>query len=158
MIKAVYAGSFDPVTKGHVDIIERAAKLVDSLTVLVMQNSSKNPLFSMEERVGLLKEVTSHIHGVEVACAGGLLADYARAHGVKVLVRGLRGLSDIEPEFTAAYFNQHFCPGLETIFLPANPTLQHISSTAVKQAARCGAEIADFVPPVVAQALRNKGK
>ncbi len=156
MMKAVYAGSFDPVTNGHLDIILRAARLFGGLTVLVMKNAGKTPLFTIQERVALLQQVTAEIPGVEVTCADGLLADYARAHQVKILVRGVRGQADLEPELEAAYFNKKFFPEAETVFLPACAELQHISSSAVKEAVRAGADVSAFVPPQVVQALRAK--
>ncbi|MBO7190670.1 MAG: pantetheine-phosphate adenylyltransferase [Elusimicrobiaceae bacterium] len=156
MIKAVYAGSFDPVTNGHIDIITRAARLFGALTVLVMKNENKTPLFSIQERVEMLRRAVAQIPGVRVETAQGLLADYARKNGVQVLVRGLRGAADIEPEFCAAHFNKQFFPGAETVFLPTDPALQYISSTLVKEAALAGADIKDFVPPAVAAAVTKK--
>lgn len=155
-IKAVYAGSFDPVTNGHLDIITRAAHLFGGLTVLVMKNEGKTPLFSKEERVAFLTRALCDIPGVTVGTADGLLADYAREHKTSILVRGLRGAADIEPEFAAAYFNKQFYPGAETVFLPARAELKYISSSCVKEAARAGADISSFVPPFVAQALKEK--
>ena len=156
MIKAVYAGSFDPVTNGHIDIITRAARLFGALTVLVMKNEQKTPLFSIEERVEMLARAVAEIPGVRVETAQGLLADYARKNGVQVLVRGLRGVSDIEPEFCAAHFNKQFFPGAETVFLPTAPTLQFISSTLVKEAAKAGGNIEKMVPSHVAEALTKR--
>lgn len=156
MIRALYAGSFDPVTNGHVDIITRATKLFGGLTVLVMQNSQKTPLFSLQERVELLRQVTADIPGVQVKTASGLLADYARQHQAQILVRGVRGEQDVEPELAAAHFNSQFCPGLETIFLPTSLTWKYVSSSLVKEAALAGGDIASFVPPAVAKAVKNK--
>ena len=156
MIKAVYVGSFDPVTNGHIDIIARAAKLFGALTVLVMKNNAKTPLFSVQERVELLTRAVQEIPGVTVETAEGLLADYARKNNVQILVRGLRGTEDIEPEFTAAYFNRKFYPGAETVFLPARAELKYISSSSVKEAAKAGADLGGFVPPFVSAALLKK--
>ena len=158
MIKAVYAGSFDPVTNGHLDIISRAARLFGGLTVLVMKNGQKTPLLSIEKRVELLKQVTKNIPGVTVDTAAGLLADYARKHDVQVLVRGLRGAEDAEPELAAAYFNKQFFPRAETVFFPTELSLKYISSSAVKEALRAGADISAFVPKEVAQTLKNLQK
>ncbi len=156
MIKAVYAGSFDPVTNGHIDIITRAARLFGSITVLVMKNENKTPLFSIEERVDMLARSVEKIPGVRVETAQGLLADYARKNNVQVLVRGLRGAADIEPEFSAAYFNKQFYSGAETVFLPTDSALQFISSTLVKEVAKAGGDIKKFVPPQVAAAMAKK--
>ncbi len=156
MIKAVYAGSFDPVTNGHLDIIIRAAKLFGALTVLVMRNGDKQPIFSLSERVTMLQNCVRDIPGVHVEQAEGLLADYARKNGVKVLVRGLRGACDVEPEFTGAYYNKQFFPGLETVFLAADPSLIHISSSAIKEAVRLGGDVSTLLPQQVAVALKNK--
>lgn len=156
MIKAIYAGSFDPVTNGHLDIIKRAAKLFGSLTVLVMKNDEKTPLFTMDERVELLREVTAHIPGVHVETAGGFTADYARACGAAVLVRGLRGADDIMPEIQMARFNKNRNPHAETVFFPTDPQWQDVSSSAVKAAARAGEDVSSLVPACVADALKEK--
>lgn len=156
MLKAVYAGSFDPVTNGHLDIITRAVKLFGGLTVLVMKNETKTPVFSEEERVAFLTRATRDIPNVKVEAVGGLLADYARANKVQILVRGLRGAEDIEPEFAAAYFNKKFYPGAETVFLPARAELKYVSSSSVKEAVKAGADISGFVPSFVAQSLQEK--
>ena len=156
MVKALYAGSFDPVTNGHLDIIRRAAKTFGALTVLVMKNEAKTPLLSIEKRVNLLKQVTADIPGVTVETAGGFTADYAREHGASVLVRGLRGAEDIEPEMQMARFNKNRNPQAETVFFPARQDLRAISSSAVKEAARKGADISSFVPPEVARVLKEK--
>lgn len=155
MLKALYAGSFDPVTNGHLDIIERAAHTFGALTVLVMKNETKTPLFTLPQRIDLLKQVTAHIPGVSVETADGFTADYARKNGVSVLVRGLRGVEDLELEIQMARFNKDRNPQAETVFFPAREELRAISSSAVKEAARKGADISSFVPPEVAQALKN---
>ena len=158
MVKAVYAGSFDPVTNGHLDIITRAAKMFGNLTVLVMHNGQKTPLFSLEERTALLKRITADIPGVCVEKADGLLADYAQKHDVQVLVRGLRGAADTEPELEAAFYNHVFCPTAETLFLPARPEWRHVSSSAVKEIFRAGGDIRAFVPQEVMKSLEEKQK
>ena len=155
-LKAVYAGSFDPVTNGHLDIMARVVNLFGGLTVLVMKNETKTPLFSVQERMEFLTRAVKDIPGVSVETAEGLLADYARKNKVQILVRGLRGAADIEPELTAAYFNKKFYPGAETVFLPARAELKYVSSSSVKEAARIGANIGDFVPSFVAEALQKK--
>lgn len=156
MIKAIYAGSFDPVTNGHLDIIKRAAKLFGSLTVLVMKNDEKTPLFSIEERVKLLCQVVAHIPGVHVETADGFTADYARARGAGVLVRGLRGPDDLAPEIQLAAFNKNRYPGAETVFFPTAEKWQDVSSSAVKAAARAGEDVSSLVPACVANALKEK--
>ena len=156
MIKAIYAGSFDPVTNGHLDIIKRAADTFGALTVLVMKNESKTPLLSIEERVNLLRQVTAHIPGVSVETAEGFTADYAREHGASVLVRGLRGAEDIEPEIQMARFNKNRNPQAETVFFPTDPQWQDVSSSRVKEAARADGDISSLVPPCVANALKKK--
>ena len=158
MIKAVYAGSFDPVTNGHLDIIERAARLFGGLTVLVMKNEDKTPLFTITERMEILRQVVAHIPGVQVETADGFTADYARACGATVLVRGLRGVDDIVPEFIAARFNKNRYPSVETVFFPTTDKWQHVSSSSVKEAASAGADIRAFVPQIVAQALEKMPK
>ncbi len=158
MVKALYAGSFDPVTNGHLDIIRRAAKTFGALTVLVMKNEAKTPLLSIEKRVNLLKQVTADIPGVTVETAGGFTADYARENGASVLVRGLRGAEDIEPEMQMARFNKARNPQAETVFFPAREELRAISSSAVKEAARKGADISSLVPPCVVDVLKEKLK
>ena len=154
-IKAVYAGSFDPVTNGHLDIIKRAARLFGNLTVLVMKNEAKTPLFSVPERMEFLRHATAHIAGVSVATADGFTADYARACGAAVLVRGLRGAADLEPELVAAAFNKNRYPQVETVFFPTAAVWQQVSSSSVKEAARAGADVTKFVPPEVAAALKK---
>lgn len=156
MIKAIYAGSFDPVTNGHLDIIKRAAKTFGTLTVLVMKNDDKTPLFTMDERVELLREVTAYIPGVHVETADGFTADYARARGAGVLVRGLRGADDVAPEIQMARFNKNRYPGAETVFLLAAEKWQDVSSSAVKAAARAGEDVSLLVPACVADALKEK--
>ncbi len=156
MVKALYAGSFDPVTNGHLDIIRRAANIFGALTVLVMKNETKTPLLSIEERVNLLKQVTADIPGVSVETAEGFTADYAREHGASVLVRGLRGAEDLEPEIQMARFNKARNPQAETVFFPTDPQWQDVSSSAVKEAARKGADISSLVPPEVVRVLKEK--
>ncbi len=152
-MKAVYAGSFDPVTNGHLDIIRRAADVFGELTVLVMKNETKTPLFTIQERVDLLKQAVADIPGVRVDTATGFTADYARLHDVHVLVRGVRHAADLEAEMQMAQFNQNRYPQVQTVFFPTAPHLQQISSTAIKEMARAGADISALVPPEVARAL-----
>ena len=154
--KALYAGSFDPVTNGHVDIIRRAQQIFGSVTVLVMKNGTKKGLFSFKERVTLLRRAVADIPHVTVDCADGLLADYAQKHQIQILVRGIRGSGDVETEFTQAHYNRLFAPGLETIFLPCAGKWQYVSSSAVREIARCGGDFSSLVPDHVVRALRQK--
>ncbi len=155
---AIYAGSFDPITNGHLDIIRRAARLFGGLAVVVMKNGAKQPLFSLEERVSLVEKAVASIPGVCVVTAEGLLARYAQAQQVKILVRGIRGINDVENELAQVHYNRFFAPELETVFLPADEKFQYISSSAVREIARCGGDISSLVPPGVEQELRNKLK
>lgn len=155
--KAIYTGSFDPITNGHLDIIRRARDVFGTLTVLVIPNGAKKPLFSLEERRALAAEALALEPGVTVAAArGGLLADYLKQNGFSVIVRGLRGTQDVEHEFTNAYYNHAFCPEAETLFFPARAEWTHISSSAVREAARYGADVSRWVPGCVARALAEK--
>ena len=154
--KALYAGSFDPVTQGHLDIIRRAQRIFGSVTVLVMKNGTKKGLFPFKERVTLLRKAVADIPHVTVDCADGLLADYARKHQIKILVRGIRGISDLDAEFAQAHYNHSFNSSLETVFLPADEKLQYISSSIVREIARCGGDFSSLVPADVVRALRQK--
>lgn len=155
--KAIYTGSFDPVTNGHLDIIRRARDIFGALTVLVLPNAAKQPLFALEERRVLLMEALQGEKGVDVAVAeGGLLAEYMKANGYRVIVRGLRGAQDVEHEWTNAYYNQAFLPEAETVFLPSRPEWTYVSSSAVREAFLYGADISRWVPACVAGALAEK--
>ena len=153
---ALYAGSFDPVTNGHLHIIRRARKIFGSVAVVVMTNGSKKNLFSAQERVELLKKVTQDWAGVSVHSAAGLAVDFARQIGATVLVRGVRGAADCDAEMTQAYYNRLFGPELETVFLPTDETYQYISSSSVREVARCGGDLSTLVPEIVAQAIAQK--
>ena len=155
---ALYAGSFDPVTNGHLDIMRRAVEIFGTLDVVVMQNGGKKPLFSPVQRVRMLQQVTKDIAGISVHSWDGLLADYARKTGVKVLVRGVRNATDTEAELTQAYYNRAFAPTLQTVFLPTEATYRYISSSSVREAARYGADVHGWVPQIVAKALAQKYK
>ena len=146
MRRAVYPGSFDPMTNGHVDIIERAAKIVDELYVGVLNNNAKNPLFSLDERVSMVKEETAHISNVVVGSFDGLLVDYMREIDAQLIVRGLRAISDYEYEIQIAQTNQKVNPDVETIFLTTNLRYSYLSSTIVKEFASYGGDISHFVP------------
>ena len=146
---AICPGSFDPVTFGHLDIISRAAQLFDKVIVTVMPNASKNPLFSLEERMDLLRRVTGHLPQVEVDYHNGLLADYARQKQATVIVKGLRAMSDFEYEFQMALTNRKLNAEVETVFLTTTAEHMYLSSSLVKQVASFGGDIAGFVPAAI---------
>jgi len=152
----VYAGSFDPITNGHVDVAERAARLFDRVVVAVARNDGKNPLFTIEERLALVREAIAHIPNAEADAFGGLLADYVRRRGAQAVVRGLRAVSDFEWEFQLALMNRKLNEAFETIFMMPNESYTFLSSRMVKEIAALGGEIRPFVPPVVERALRQK--
>ena len=143
---AVVPGSFDPITKGHMDIIRRAQTLFDKVIVLVVINAAKNPCFSLEERVELIRRVTSDLPNVEVDCSAELLADYARRRGSCVILKGLRAGSDFENEFQMALINRKINPELDTMFLTASSEYMFLSSSLVKELASYGADLSDFLP------------
>jgi pantetheine-phosphate adenylyltransferase len=155
---AVYPGSFDPVTYGHLDIIQRAAKHFDHVIVAVLNNEKKNPLFTVEERKVLLREVTAHLPNVEVDSFSELLINYMRTKNAQVIVRGLRAVSDFEYELQMASTNQKLDGNVETFFMMTNPTYSYLSSSIVKEIARFQGAVSDLVPAVVEQALREKYK
>lgn len=152
---AVYPGSFDPVTRGHEDLIRRSLAFVDRVIVGVAVNVAKQPLFTLEERVGLLRE-TVRLPGVEVQSFDGLLVEFARRVGASVIVRGLRAVSDFEYEFQMALMNRTLDPKLETVFLVPAFDLTYLSSSLVREVARFGGDVSQLVQPVVQQALRDK--
>lgn len=146
MKTVICPGSFDPVTKGHMDIIERASKLFDKVIVAVLNNSSKNPSFSIEERIGLLEETTGHLNNIEIATFDGLLVDFAKIKGASAVVKGLRAVTDFEYEFQMSMINKKLCPDIETIFLNTSQEYMYLSSSVVKQIAAAGGDISLFVP------------
>ncbi len=157
MRRAIYPGSFDPVTLGHLDIIKRAAAIFDELIVCVSVNSAKNMgLFPPEERVELIRQVTDDLPNVKVDCAQGLVADYAKSHRARVLVKGLRAVSDYESEIQMAMVNAKLYPRLDTVFLYTRPKYAYLSSTVVKELARYGADLSDFVPRQIIGRVREK--
>lgn len=153
---AIYPGSFDPVTNGHLDLIERGEKMFDILIVAVLQNAEKQPLFSVGERVEMLREVTRKWSGVEVDVFDGLLVDYARKRGAGVILRGIRAVSDYEYELQMALMNRKLEPRLETVFMLPGERFSYLSSKLVREIARLGAPLHDLVPDVVEQRLRAK--
>lgn len=143
---AIYPGSFDPVTLGHLDIIKRASALFDKLIVVVMHNVSKKPIFSVEERKEFLKQTTQGIKGVEIDSFGGLLADYAAKQGACTIIKGLRAVSDFEYEFQMALTNRKLNPQVDTVFLMTSAEYMYLSSSIVKDIALHGGSVSDFVP------------
>lgn len=156
MATAVYPGSFDPVTRGHLDIIKRAAKINDQLIVAVLINSAKNPLFTVEERVALLRECCKDISNVTVESFDGLTVEFAKKRHASVMVRGLRAVTDFENEIQLAQTNHALMPGIETMFLATSIKWSYLSSTIVKEAARYGSNISKFVTPNVEDAIHAK--
>lgn len=154
--KAIYPGSFDPVTYGHIDIIKRAQEIFPELIVAVAHNPQKKPIFSVKERLSLLKKATADIKGVTVRDFDGLVIDYARKHKANVLIRGLRMISDFEYEFQMALTNRKLDPHIETIFLMPHESYSYLSSRLLKEAAFLGADLSAFVPDFVEDALKKK--
>ncbi|MCI8483980.1 MAG: pantetheine-phosphate adenylyltransferase [Lachnospiraceae bacterium] len=146
MKRAIYPGSFDPVTFGHVDMIERSAKMVDELVVAVLINSAKNPLFSVKERVSMLDEITGHIPNIRITSFDGLLIDYAREVDASIIVRGLRAVTDFEYELQIAQTNRIVNSKVDTVFLTTSLEYAYLSSTIVKEVASYGGDISHFVP------------
>jgi pantetheine-phosphate adenylyltransferase len=153
---AIYAGSFDPITRGHEDLVHRSLEYVDRLVVAVATNSTKTPLFTIEERVGLIRAAVDGEPRVEVRSFGGLLVDFAREVGASLLVRGLRAVSDFEYEYQMALMNRHLSPKLETVFMMPSLDTTYISASMVREVARFGGDVHDLVHPKVAEALRAK--
>lgn len=143
---AIYPGSFDPVTNGHLNIIERAAKSFDRLVVCVMVNGAKNPMFSAHERMTMLREVTAHIPNVVVDYSDKMLAEYAKNIGGSVIIKGLRAVSDFEHEFQMALINHKLNPQVDTMFLMAEHQFMYLSSSAVKELGRYDTDLSDFLP------------
>lgn len=153
---AVYPGSFDPVTMGHLDIIRRAAKQFDRLIVAVLQNLNKTPLFSIEERKELLRSVTADLDNVEIDNFRDLLVNYIHTKQANVIVRGLRAISDFEYELQMASMNQQLKPEVETFFMMTNPQYSFLSSSIVKEVAKFHGSVTELVPPVVEEAIKRK--
>ncbi|HEY8393901.1 MAG TPA: pantetheine-phosphate adenylyltransferase [Thermaerobacter sp.] len=156
MITALCPGSFDPITNGHLDIIERASRLFDRVLVTVFVNSSKSPWFTAEERVELARQATAHLPNVTVDSYDGLLVEYAHRHGVKVIIKGLRAVSDFEYEFQMAQINKYLAEDLETMFMMTRPENAYLSSSIVKELARYGVDPVGLVPEPVREALRAR--
>ena len=156
MKTAVYPGSFDPVTMGHLDIVERTSQIFDKVIIGVLNNRAKSPLFSVEERVNMLKEVTADLPNVEVQSFEGLLIDFVRKNDARVIVRGLRAITDFEYELQMAQTNRVMAPEVDTLFLTTNLRYSYLSSSIVKEIAAGGGDISAFVHPYVAERMRMK--
>ena len=155
MVVAVYPGTFDPLTRGHEDIVRRASSIFDQLVVGVAHSQAKKPFFSLQERLDIAHEVLGHYPNVQVSSFTGLLKDFVRKNNARVIVRGLRAVSDFEYEFQMAANNKRIYPRIETVFLMADAALQPIASKLVKEIARLGGSIDKFVPPAVVTDVRN---
>jgi len=156
MTIALYPGTFDPITLGHVDLIERAAQFFDRIIIAIAHNPAKSPLFTLDERVSLAEEALGHLSGVEAVGFDGLTVDHARERGAAVILRGLRAVSDFEHEFQLAGMNRHLAPDVETMFLTPSERYTYLSSTLVREIAAFGGELRDFVPSNVETALRRR--
>ncbi len=153
---AIYPGSFDPLTNGHLDLIERGGRLFGRLVVAILRNDTKQPLFSVEERMEMAREVVKDLDNVEVDCFDGLLVDYATARGATAILRGVRAISDYEYEWQMALMNRRLCPQIETVFLMAGEAHSFISSRLVKEVIRLGGNISGLVPSMVEAQLRAR--
>lgn len=155
-VVALYPGSFDPITNGHLDLIERGSALFDRLIVAVLRNDEKHPLFTVGERMEMVKEVVGHLPNIEVGSFGGLLVDYAAQNGASVILRGIRAVSDYEYELQMALMNRRLRPDIETVFLMASEAHSFISSRLVKEVIRLGGHIGDLVPPSIEGRLKRR--
>jgi len=153
---ALCAGTFDPVTKGHIDVIERASRIFPRVIIAVTTNLSKDPLFSIDERIELIKESTTHLTGIEVESFSGLLVNYAVLKNIHVIIRGLRAFSDFEYEFQMALTNRRLNPDIETMYLMPKQDYSYVSSSNVREVAKLGGDISMFVPENVKKALAKK--
>ncbi|MGI6308409.1 MAG: pantetheine-phosphate adenylyltransferase [Dethiobacteria bacterium] len=156
MVRAVYPGSFDPVTNGHLDIIDRASKVFNHLIVAVLENPRKNALFSMEERVEMLKRIIKPYNNVEIDFYKGLLVEYAQKNNVAIIIKGLRAISDFEFEFQMALINRKLNSNVETMFMMTNNKYSFISSSLVKEVASYGGDISELVPPQVHEMIIDR--
>jgi len=156
MVSALYPGSFDPVTRGHLDLVERALPLFDRLTVAVAINSSKNSTFTAEERVAMLREVLPADPRVSVTTFRGLVVDFCRAQGIGAILRGVRTVSDFEYEYQMALTNRHLAPGIETVFVMPSVQFSYVSSSLIREVVRNGGDVGSFLPPPVERRLRER--
>ncbi len=155
---AIYPGTFDPITFGHLDVIQRASELFDTVIVAVLENASKKPLFSKEERVEMIRHSIQGMTNVEVDVFDGLLVEYAKKKGAIAIIRGLRAISDFEYEFQMALMNRKISNGITTVFLMPHEKYTYLNSTIVRELARLKANVSDFVPSFVAEKLKEKFK
>jgi pantetheine-phosphate adenylyltransferase len=155
MRRAVYPGSYDPVTNGHLDIIERAAQVFDEVVIAVMINKSKQTLFTVDERTAMLRDVTSHLPNVRVDSWHGLLVQYCEKHGIKAIVKGLRAVSDFDYELQMAQMNQQLS-GIDTLFMPTSPAYSFLSSSLVKEVAKYGGDVAHLLPAQIHTSLTER--
>lgn len=158
MTRVLYPGTFDPITLGHADLIERASRLFDQVIIAIAANPNKSPLFPLEERVALARTVTGHLSNVTVVGFSSLLAHFVREQKANILLRGLRAVSDFEYEFQLAAMNRQLAPEVESLFLSASETHSYISATLVREIARLGGDIGKFVHPAVVEALNQRLK
>ena len=156
MLKAAFPGSFDPPTSGHINIIQRAANIFDELTVVVAENRQKKYLFSAEERASMIRELVKESKNVSVAVCDCLIVDFLKKMGIKLLIRGLRGLEDFSYEFEVSMMNRTLDPGIETIFMTTDPEFFVIRSSSIKELASFNGDLRGMVPPMVAKALKEK--
>ena len=156
MLRAIYPGSFDPVTYGHMDIIERSHNIADELIIGVLNNNTKTPLFSAEERVKMLQEVTKDLEKVKIVLFKGLLIDFAKSMNAGVIIRGLRAITDFEYELQMSQTNHKLYPDVETVFLTTGIEYSYLSSSVVKEVVALGGEVAQFVPKIVEEELKQK--
>lgn len=154
--RAIYAGTFDPITLGHLDLIERAASLVEKVIIGVAASVGKHPLFSLEERVSLAKQALAHCSNVEVFGFSGLLIDFAKEQHANIMLRGIRAVADVDYEFQLASMNRQMNANIETLFLMPAEKYRYVSASIVREIAAMGGDVANFVPVVVAQALKQK--
>ncbi|MDE9518767.1 pantetheine-phosphate adenylyltransferase [Xenorhabdus bovienii] len=154
--KAIYPGTFDPITHGHLDIVTRAANMFDHVLLAIANSDRKNPMFNLEERTTLAKEVTAHLKNVEVVGFSELMANFAKKQQATILIRGVRSVSDFEYEWQLANMNRHFMPELESVFLLPSQNLSFVSSSLIKDVARHDGDVSTFLPEPVAQAMLKK--
>ncbi|HXU01904.1 MAG TPA: pantetheine-phosphate adenylyltransferase [Polyangia bacterium] len=153
---ALYAGTFDPITRGHLSVIERAADLFDRLLVVVAVNPAKQPLFSPDERVEMIRDAVAGWRNVECTSTAGYVVELARARAARYLVRGVRSCTDVDSEIALADMNRALAPEIETVFIPAHPSLSEVSSSRLKELARLGEDLSPFCPPAIAARLQQR--